>query len=230
VAAPAISQLGTQATIIVDGDPSDWVDIPPLITDATGDGGGNPDLISVRVANDDNFVFILAEFASPPGTFTYLQLDTDLNPTTGCVAFGIGVEYGITFSIPSGGYIGDARDCSWESEDFPGALVYVVAGNFIEASIPISTLEVLSPGLTAFDITAANDLTIVARYNLAFMPPPVGGSVTGVSPRRVICLNRTTGQRVTIPLGGATSWDCGAAGLVVNPGDTIRQTVVGTAN
>jgi hypothetical protein len=107
---------------------------------------------------------------------------------------------------------------------------YVVAGNFIEASIPISTLEILSPGLTAFDITGANDFTSVARYNLAFMSPPVGGSVTGVSPRRAICLNQTTGQRVIIPLWGAVSWDCGAAGLVVNPGDTIRQTVIGTAN
>jgi hypothetical protein len=58
----------------------------------------------------------------------------------------------------------------------------------------------------------------------------VSGSVTGVSPRRVICQNITTGQRVTIPLRGAMSWDCEAAGLVVNTGDTIIQRVVGTAN
>jgi hypothetical protein len=58
----------------------------------------------------------------------------------------------------------------------------------------------------------------------------IGGSVTGVSPRRVICQNLTTRQRVTIPLRGAMSWDCEAAGLVVNTGDTINQSVVGTVN
>jgi hypothetical protein len=58
----------------------------------------------------------------------------------------------------------------------------------------------------------------------------VGGSVTGVSPRRVICQNLTTRQRVTIPLGGAMSWDCESAGLVVHTGDTINQNVLGTAN
>ena len=53
--------------------------------------------------------------------------------------------------------------------------------------------------------------------------------VTGVSLRKVICQNVTARQRVVIR-DGATSWDCEAAGLGVTPGDTIRQTVTGTAD
>jgi hypothetical protein len=58
--------------------------------------------------------------------------------------------------------------------------------------------------------------------------PVVGGSVSGVSPLRVICLNVTTGQQVVIR-NSATLWNCEAAGLIVNTGDIIRQTVRGTA-
>jgi hypothetical protein len=58
--------------------------------------------------------------------------------------------------------------------------------------------------------------------------PGVGGSVSGVSPWQVICLNVTTGQRVVIQ-DRATLWNCEAAGLIVHTGDIIRQTVRGTA-
>ena len=63
-----------------------------------------------------------------------------------------------------------------------------------------------------------------------FLPPPldVGGSVTGVTPSRVVCTNVTTEQRVVIR-GSTRSWDCEAAGLMVRPGDTIRQTLTGEA-
>ena len=43
------------------------------------------------------------------------------------------------------------------------------------------------------------------------------------------CRNQTTGQVVPLPLGGATSWDCQAAGLTVSPGNVIRMIVAGCA-
>lgn len=62
----------------------------------------------------------------------------------------------------------------------------------------------------------------------------IGGSVTGVSPSngRVACSNLTTRQTVKIPLNSAKSWNCEAEGLVVAPGDEIKQsvTVKGTAD
>lgn len=61
------------------------------------------------------------------------------------------------------------------------------------------------------------------------LPTPIGGSATGVTPRRARCQNRTTGQQVSIPLTDA-SWDCTAAGLLASPGDTVIQTVLGLAD
>jgi hypothetical protein len=58
--------------------------------------------------------------------------------------------------------------------------------------------------------------------------PEVGGMVTGVSPSEVVCENRATGQKVIIQ-DGARSWSCEDAGLVINPGDEIWQTIKGQA-
>jgi hypothetical protein len=58
---------------------------------------------------------------------------------------------------------------------------------------------------------------------------PVGGSVTGTRPGKVVCLNVTTGKLVIIR-DKATAWDCEAAGLVVHPGDTIVVTILGKAD
>jgi hypothetical protein len=53
--------------------------------------------------------------------------------------------------------------------------------------------------------------------------PPFGGTATGQDLVTATCRNVTTRLEVKIPLGGATtSWNCEAAGLVVNPGDTVR--------
>jgi hypothetical protein len=57
----------------------------------------------------------------------------------------------------------------------------------------------------------------------------VGGTVTGVAPRRILCKNVSTGQMVLIQ-DQAQSWDCQAAGLAIQPGDRVLQTVIGIAD
>ena len=56
----------------------------------------------------------------------------------------------------------------------------------------------------------------------------VGGQATGLTTRRILCKNLTTGTRKTIK-GDVGTWDCEAAGLKVNPGDKIEQRVIGIA-
>ena len=65
------------------------------------------------------------------------------------------------------------------------------------------------------------------EHGAAAPPEPVGGSLTGARGSRARCLNLTTGQSVEILLGGAVTWDCEAAGLIVAPGDRVRETVTG---
>jgi hypothetical protein len=57
----------------------------------------------------------------------------------------------------------------------------------------------------------------------------VGGSVTGMRPRLVVCRNLTTQQHIIIA-DGAPMWDCDAAGVGVTPGNIIHLVVTGTAN
>jgi WD40 repeat protein len=72
---------------------------------------------------------------------------------------------------------------------------------------------------------------LTAPFHITFTPEhlPVGGSVTGLDTTKARCVNRTTGDSVVISLAGITSWDCEAAGLVVNPGDAIHIGVYGNA-
>lgn len=64
-------------------------------------------------------------------------------------------------------------------------------------------------------------------------PAPIGGAVTGMSPTtgKVTCQNLTRPRRKTVRItlpAGVKSWDCSQAGLAVNPGDKIKQTITVT--
>lgn len=80
---------------------------------------------------------------------------------------------------------------------------------------------------------ALDDTEILAIFHASSVGKckerPVGGSITGVSPSRVVCINVTRKQMVQIQ-DGTTSWNCDAAGLVVNLRDRILQTVLGRAD
>jgi hypothetical protein len=57
----------------------------------------------------------------------------------------------------------------------------------------------------------------------------IGGMTTGITTRRILCKNLTTGKRKIIR-GDVGTWNCEANGLQVKPGDKIEQRVIGTAN
>jgi serine protease AprX len=54
------------------------------------------------------------------------------------------------------------------------------------------------------------------------------GTLTGLRGLFASCRNQVTGQAVSTPLGGADAWDCSAAGLNADPGQTVQQVLVGT--
>ena len=86
-------------------------------------------------------------------------------------------------------------------------------------------------------MTAPGPMILSTQFGvnwLAVVETFVGGSVTGISPKKgmAVCLNLTTGRAVRIRLDRATSWNCEDAGLVMNPGDKIHMLlhVTGTAH
>ena len=87
-------------------------------------------------------------------------------------------------------------------------------------------------GVAAFayaarDDSGADDLTPATAAITVNQVVPLGGTVSGVGTQFAVCFNRTTGQTAPIPLQGATSWDCEAAGLLSQPGDLIDMLVRG---
>lgn len=140
---------------------------PPLITDPPGDyQPAGLDFINLYVSNDETNVYFLYEFSGKPENCIYLMIDSDQNPATGCRAFGMGFEYGITF-CPGWdmGYIGDARDCGWGDGDFSGALKWMSTDRYILAAVPIKILQIITPVVKKFDITTANDTSYIIGYS-----------------------------------------------------------------
>ncbi len=57
----------------------------------------------------------------------------------------------------------------------------------------------------------------------------LGGSATGLTTNRVLCVNQETFDRVQALLIGS-AWDCAGAGFVASPGDRILERGAGTAS
>ena len=78
----------------IDGDFSDWASVPVIATDLAGDG--TPDIVSVKVANDDEYLFVLVGYAGDMDTnglngspSNYLSIDNDANTATGFNIYGL---------------------------------------------------------------------------------------------------------------------------------------------
>lgn len=153
----------------IDGDPSDWAAVSPILTDDVGDGPFDAfgrylpgsDFLHIFVTNDNSNVYFLMEFAGAPYSGGIkLFFDTDVNPTTGCngteaVIFASSAEPGAHLAM------GDYRNCT-TADDFPGVVESAVqehAGHsFVEARIGIDDLFKLTPGRRNFRLHASADL------------------------------------------------------------------------
>ena len=92
-----------------------------------------------------------------------------------------------------------------------------------------------NPGVASWDCEALGlavdpgDRVRTGGVGTADGTAPVGGSVAGMTPTSVFCKNLTTGSTASASTS-ATSWDCEALGLVVEPGDRVQTGAVGTVD
>jgi hypothetical protein len=68
----------------------DWDNIPVAFSDIQ-DNFESVDIKTVKLANDENYLYVYVEYWGEPSLGTYLSLDTDNNLTTGYDIFGYGV-------------------------------------------------------------------------------------------------------------------------------------------
>ncbi len=97
-------------------------------------------------------------------------------------------------------------------------------------------LEVAYDG--AGDVTALSanfkqhyeDATPTLNGSIVFNPvPPVGAKAIGQTLNRVVCRNRTTGQKVVTASTDSAIVKCKKLGLDIRPGDRIQLNMRGTA-
>lgn len=153
----------------------------------------------------------------PEGSFTHVA--AVLNPATGEIRIQVnGVSHAVSIS-------GGSSSSPLLDNNEPLRIGFSDPGGFQHNFHGIiDEVEVFNRALSAAEIQAIFNAGSMGKCK----EPPVGGSVTGVTPSRVVCINVTKRQTVQIQ-DGANSWNCEAAGLVVNPGDRILQTVLGQA-
>ena len=152
--------------IVVDGDPSDWATIPPILTDRQGDGPFDAsgqyqpgsDFLEASVTNDNDKVFFLFKFAGTPFTGgVTLYFDTDVNPSTGCNGFESTIH---TSPAEPDAHLAfaDYRGCI-SMDSFPGAVASAVreqdGHSFVEFSIRQEDLFRFTPGGQSFRFYAA---------------------------------------------------------------------------
>jgi len=94
-------------TILVDENMSDWDDISEYTQESTGDfGNGELDIKSVKIYDDDRFIYFLLELNSEILLQQFndlsLLIDTDNNSNTGLELEGIGFEFEFNFGDREG--------------------------------------------------------------------------------------------------------------------------------
>jgi len=94
-------------TILVDENMSDWDDIAEYTQESTGDfGNGELDIKSVKIYDDDRFIYFLLELNSEILLQQFndlsLLIDTDNNSNTGLELEGIGFEFEFNFGDREG--------------------------------------------------------------------------------------------------------------------------------
>jgi len=103
----------------------------------------------------------------------------------------------------------------------------VTTGQEVTLSAPVAPWDCEAAGL---GVSEGDRVTMHVRGPVQQGATDVGGAVTGMTPTSGGCTNRTTDQQVKFQgMQGATAASCVAAGLTVQPGETVQMHVAGAA-
>ena len=81
---------GTFLTATIDGDFSEWAGITVIDSDPT-DNPGFVDFGDIRIANDNNYLYINVQYPGSLALGTFISIDVDSNTATGFDIFGLGL-------------------------------------------------------------------------------------------------------------------------------------------
>ncbi len=154
--------VNTSAQISIDGNFTDWADVPALATDAAGDGNGSCDFTALYVTDDANYVYIRVSLA--PGSDVsaagktinlFVSVDPDNEPAA---------ISGLSYGWWSNGYdffsqiypdnwdffkhVGANTWWSWAATGTPGIMAWNAGHNDVEVRLPKAELN--NPDIAGF--------------------------------------------------------------------------------
>ena len=188
------------AEITVDGNASDWAAIPVTATDAAGEG--TPDIVSLKVANDADYLYILVNyngtvnantFGGSPSSF--LSIDNDANTATGFNVYGLGqvgaevswqndypfvqgtgnFNLGATLANAGAGIAPYNTSTSFQEYRIARNATYQIGAGPVQAVFPNQEIKL------AFWTDHATSAEFAGAVRYAFATPPPAGNFTNIS-------------------------------------------------
>lgn len=187
--ASAVAEAGTFKTLTIDGDFSDWADVPVIDSDPQ-DNAGFADIGDIKVANDNDFLYIYYTSFDSLALPTFISIDTDSDIATGFDVFGLGLvgsEAAWQNDFPFQQQAGVFNNGLGLTGDFfgSGAALLSPFGDFPEHELAISLdIDFGFTGLPVFDDAdfdlllwtdaGAGDVSSKISYSLS-VPEPASG-------------------------------------------------------
>jgi hypothetical protein len=191
--------------------------------------------LPVAITTDgSDYITTVSVYTGAPSALTPLACTNSLQVVFSAVA-------GTTYYIMVGSFAGESGSLRFhaaETEPRLGASVFdiildravcrnVTTGQQVTLSNPAPTWDCEVAGLL---VSSGDRVTMQVHGTVWAGATDVGGAVTSMVPTSGGCTNVTTGQQVKFQhMVGATVASCVAAGLVVQPWETVQMNVQGAA-
>ena len=190
----ATASAGTYLTATIDGNFAEWASVPVTYSDPV-DNPGSADFTDIKIANDDDFLYLTVSYPGSLSAPTFISIDFDSNSATGYDVFGLGlagVEASWQNDFPFTSSTGVFNNGSGMSGDFFGsgaALMSPGAGvNSAQHEWKISLANTFNAGggpvfdddtfrVLIWTDSGAGDVSAAIDYTLATIPEPTGTSL-----------------------------------------------------
>ena len=174
---------GTYAHISIDGDFSDWTNVPTLFTGPVGDGAP-VGVRTIQMANDGSNLYIRLTYyttVNPNSGGVFLGFDTDNNPATGFDVYGLGKV---------GAEAGWQNDSPFAQSNgvFNAGVINNGAASIAPYNVPVSAQEYAIPRAATY---AANGALVFAGSSFNLLVYTTSGTADVSGPVHYIFASAT---------------------------------------
>jgi hypothetical protein len=190
------ARAGTFDSITVDGNPSDWNTVPIAASASASTAiEPNPDLVQLKMANDNNYIYFLVTFAQPVDPTsnggTVLAVDSDNNYNTGFNIYGLNLaganasyQNDFPYTQTASGFNTGSNFTNQAMSEGPAYFPTGNARTYQELAIPINAAQsdsssggytgpLFQTSTNSFTVLFYNGNSVLGPYTYTIAGPPV---------------------------------------------------------